>query len=439
MRLGGILEQPRPIANFDYPSYLADQGISGILWSREVTLISQGAGSRWRGWIFDLRRTLSKSIADSLGAPQSALAQALLLGQRGKLPDGLAADFRGTGTFHLLAISGLRVGILLAMSLGASAWLLSRPRQLYLVLPLAFMWLYALVSSGPPSVVRAAIMGTVFLAVLALGRPRSILPALALSVASMAAINPEVIRQVSFQLSFAAMAGMAVALPYQARIATAIAMRTGRQRPWITYTPTWVVSALIVALAAILATWPLVAFNFHRVPLFGIFVTMLALPALPFILLGTLATAVAGLVYSAIGQFFGWITWAPLSYLAGLVSGAPKPAVSGAWVGDGLVWAWYIVLVGLLLLTGGLGRISRLPGCLDWLIRPRPAPPRRGPGAGRPGNRAGPRRRLPLGSGLQRAGRQAARLFFRRWPRRQRPDRHALGAAGAGGWRTGDG
>jgi competence protein ComEC len=173
------------------------------------------------------------------------------------------------------------------------------------------------------------------------------------------------------------MAGIAVALPYQASIAPAVAAaivkRTGRQRPWITYVLTWVVSALIVALAATLATWPLVAFNFHRIPLFGIFITMLALPALPLILLGTLATAVAGLVHPAIGQLFGWITWAPLSYLVGLVSVAPKPAVSGAWVGDGLVWTWYTVLVGLLLLSGGLGRIGRLPGRLDRLIRP-PAP-----------------------------------------------------------------
>lgn len=394
MRLEGELERPSPVADFDYPSYLANQGISGILWSREAVLVSRGTGSRWRGWIFDLRRKLSESIEASLSPPQSALAQALLLGQRGQLPDGLVEDFRGTGASHLLAISGLHVGILLAMSLGTSAWLLGRRRQLYLVLPLAFMWLYAMVSGGPPSVVRAATMGTVFLTALALGRPKSILPALALSAAAMAALNPEVVRQVSFQLSFAAIAGIAVALPYQARIAPAVAAgivrRTGRQRPWITYTLTWVVSALIVALAATLATWPLVAFNFHGIPVFGIPVTILALPALPLILLGTLATAVAGLVHPAIGQLFGWITWAPLSYLVGLVSGAPKPAVSGAWVGDGLVWAWYIVLVGLLLLTGGLGRIARLPGRLDWLIRPS-AP-------------AGPGAAMPSGSTLGRAG-----------------------------------
>ena len=377
LRLEGVLERPLPIADFDYPSYLANQGISGILWSRETTLVSQGVGSRWRGWIFELRRKLSASIEDSLGEPQSAMARALLLGQRGGLPAELAQDFRDTGTSHLLAISGLHVGILLTMSLGAAVWLMGRRRQLYLVLPLAFIWLYAMVSGGPPSVVRAATMGTVFLAALALGRPRSILPALALSAAAMVAVNPEVIRQVSFQLSFAAMAGIAVALPYQAKfapdIAAGIARRTGRQRPWATYALTWLVSALIVALAATLATWPLVAFNFHRIPLLGIFITILALPALPFILLGALATAAAGLVHPAIGQLLSWITWAPLSYLVGLVSQAPQPAVSGAWVGDWLVWAWYIMLGGLLLLTGGLGRISQLPVLLDWLVRP-PAP-----------------------------------------------------------------
>ena len=102
----------------------------------------------------------------------------------------------------------------------------------------------------------------------------------------------------------------------------------------------------MVSVAATLATLPLIAFNFHQVPLLGIFVTVLALPALPFILVGSLATALAGLVRPAIGQFFGWLTWVPLSYLLGLVDLAPGKTVSGTWAGAPIVRAWYIVLGG---------------------------------------------------------------------------------------------
>ena len=252
--LEGELQRPRPIVDFDYRSYLANQGISGILWSREAILVSQEAGSRWRGWVFDLRRELSERIEDALPPRQSALAQALLLGQRGRLSGGLVEDFRETGTSHLLAISGLHVGVLLVMSLGAATWLLGRRRQLYLLFPLALIWLYALVSGEPASVVRAAIMGSVFLA------------ALALAAAVMVAFSPMVLRQVSFQLSFAAMAGIAVALPYQARATAAIALRTTTIPAWIANILSWAASALVVSAGATLATWPLVAFNFHRIP-----------------------------------------------------------------------------------------------------------------------------------------------------------------------------
>ena len=61
----------------------------------------------------------------------------------------------------------------------------------------------------PPSATRAAIMGTVYLAAFALGRPRSVLPALGLAAAVMVAFDPGVLLAVSFQLSFAAMAGIA--------------------------------------------------------------------------------------------------------------------------------------------------------------------------------------------------------------------------------------
>lgn len=61
-----------------------------------------------------------------------------------------------------------------------------------------------------PSVARAAIMGSVFLAALALGRPRSVLPALGLAAAVMAGQSPNVLWSVSFQLSFAAVAGIAL-------------------------------------------------------------------------------------------------------------------------------------------------------------------------------------------------------------------------------------
>jgi competence protein ComEC len=114
-----------------------------------------------------------------------------------------------------------------------------------------------------------------------------------------------------------------------------------------------------------LATLPLVAFNFHRIPLASVFVTVLSLPVQPIILLGSLVTALAGLAHQMLGQFFGWLAWVPLSYQLGLVSLAPGYALSMEWVSSHMTWGWYIVLAGILLLPSGPGYIKNLLGQLS--------------------------------------------------------------------------
>ena len=191
-------------------------------------------------------------------------------------------------------------------------------------------------------------MGTAYIAALALGRPRSVLPALALSAAAMTAFDPRALMQVSFQLSFAAMAGIAVSLPHLGMFSPAIDRRSAVLpdwiRPWAAQLLKGLAAALMVSAAATLATWPLVAFNFDRIPLLGIFVTVLVLPALPLVLIGSMVAAIAGFLHPAIGQFFGWMAWGPLSYLIELVSWAPGYTVSGSgsaipWCGPG-IWYW---------------------------------------------------------------------------------------------------
>ena len=358
----GVLERPKPFGGFDYPSFLENQGISGILRARHVSVVAEGTPGNWRGRLFDFRRKLSKEIEKALPEPQAAVGRAMLLGYRGQIPPNLAEDFRKTGASHLLAISGLHVGVMLFLFIGVAGMLMGRRRHLYLLLPLVFIWLYALISGSPVSVIRAAAMGSVFLAALALGRPSSALPALALAAAVMVGLTPRVLEQVSFQLSFAAVAGISLALPYQATMAewitnSAESRRTGWQ-PWVRATSTSTATAAIISVAATLATWPLVAFYFDRIPFAGIFVTLLAVPALPFILVGTLATGMAGLIHPVLGQLLGLLAWVPLSYLVGLVSLAPAPTVSGSWVGLPLVWAWYALLVGLLLVRRPAGAQS---------------------------------------------------------------------------------
>lgn len=394
LELPGTLQKPEPFAGFDYPAYLESLGIHAILWSREAVWLGGAAETgkadgnearltrRLRAGIYELRRQLARSLDSALPPSQAALAQALLLGLRGQLPEEVVANFRQTGTSHLLAISGLHLGILLALSVGLFRRLLGRHTPLPLLLSLALIWLYVLVSGAPASVVRAAIMGSIYLGVLALGRPRdTLLPALALSAVAMTAFDPTIVSQISFQLSFAAMAGIVLALPGSAAVSENIASRFSRRcepnshpvsrpdspwsnipwRPWAGVILGWIAAGVVISLAATLATFPLVAFNFKQLPLLGIPTTVLAAPLLPFALVGALVSALAGLVHPALGQVIGGPSAIPLAALLELVALVPGWTVSGAWDDSRLVWVWYVALVVILLLTGGRGnRLGRL-------------------------------------------------------------------------------
>ena len=279
------------------------------------------------------------------------------------MPDDVAEDFRSTGTSHLLAISGLHVGILLFLSVGIGVWLMGRRRQLYLLLPLGAIWLYALLSGLSPSAERAAIMGSVYFLAVALGRPRSALPLLALAAGVMAGVDPPVLKHVSFQLSFTAVAGIALLASYGAPLWSYVRGSSIGGDGWPGILVRYLVLAAAVSIAATLATLPLIAFNFQRIPTLGILATVLALPVLPLLLATSALAAVAGMDHPVAGQVVGWVAWVPLEYVIWIVqlfAKVPGSTVSVPAFNGLLVWAYYVPFAVLLLLPGGPGAVRRL-------------------------------------------------------------------------------
>ena len=340
----GELQAPPDLEGFDYPAYLASQGTYSTMLYPEVDL-------EGRGWLSGFRNRLSQSLAAALPEPQGSLAQALLLGIRSHVPESLMESFRTTGTAHIIAISGLHVAILGGMVLGAGAWLFGRQRPTYILVTLGVVWLYALIAGMGPPVFRAAIMFTLFILALWLGRPRRILPALALAAAVMVGIDPQSLWDVSFQLSFLAVIGLVFLVPPLLDVGKRSIVVRVREGSLVSSVVTPVIASLAVTLAAIIATSPLIAYYFGYVSFLSLPATLFALPALPGVIITGVLVAGVGLVAPAVAHIIGWGAWLFLSYVIEVVeSFASLPFASshidgldGAWI-----WAYYGLLASVL-------------------------------------------------------------------------------------------
>jgi len=350
LQLSGKLETPPQFDDFDYRGYLENKGIYSVMNYPAASVTGTDKGIPPLAWIYSLRNSLSNSLSVFLPEPQSSLARAILLGLRGSLPFDLVQSFYMTGTTHLIAISGMNLTILLGMVLALTIWIFGRRNKAYFWISLAFIWLYTALTGLPATMVRAAIMGSVFLAAELLGRQRNGLAALVLAAALMTAVEPRIIWDISFQLSFFSMLGLVLITPYFIEF-TSPHGPPGQSR-YMLWLKEIVVISFGATLAAIIATWPLTALSFHSFSIVGAPATFFAMPSFPGIIVTSLLTAAAGLAWQPLGMIFGWVDWLFLSYFLLVVQ--VFSSVPAAYIRDVFLQPWqalvYYCALGMVLL-----------------------------------------------------------------------------------------
>jgi competence protein ComEC len=265
---------------------------------------------------------------------------------------------------HLLAISGLHLSIVAGMLLSLGIWLFGRRRFIYVWLALGGIWIYALLTGMHPPVLRAAIMASLFLAAELLGRQRSAATALAFAAAVMVAFSPRILWDASFQMSFAAMAGLIFIFPLvQTALVRALRAIAGERVATSPFAG-FIIGSLSVGLGAVIAVWPLVAYYFGVISPVAPLATLFALPALPgVIFLGALAGA-AGIAFLPLGQVIGWAAWLFISYTLAVVRAfSMAPSIEGDFFDARPVWVYYGALAVIIWLVGRKAREKELrPG-----------------------------------------------------------------------------
>jgi competence protein ComEC len=342
----GKAESPTPLADFDYPGYLARQGIYTVMAFPKVKTVGKEGGFPPLRWLLEFKGMLSQALVRSLPEPQAALARGILLGQRATIPKELREAFNRSGTAHIIAISGYHVGLIAGYLL-----LVSRPlvgRRHALLLSLLGIALYTVLVGMNPPVVRAALMGSIFVLGSYLGRQRNIMLGLLLAAALMTAFQPLVLWDVSFQLSFAATGGLVLFRPtFQQWLQRLWPIPSADREGLIARLQRSTMETLAITLSAMVAILPILLVDFHRLPLVSPLANLLVLPALPWIMASGALVAGLGLVWTPLAQVVGWVAWLFLTYMIRIVEflgGLPGVALEVAGFSTSLALACYLLL-----------------------------------------------------------------------------------------------
>jgi competence protein ComEC len=372
----GTPDLPPQFDGFDYRGYLAEQGITAIIYYPETVITSRDNGNPALAAIFDLRAGLAANLARTLPEPEASLAQGIILGIRVNIPDPVRDDFSITGTAHLLAISGLHISIVTLLVLALALRIFGRRRYIYVWLTLLLVWLYTMLTGLHPPVVRAAIMVSLFLVTELLGRQRSILTALCFTAAVMVAVNPGLLRSASFQMSFSAMLGLIFITPLLQTAGQRIITTTLGETTGFAATARLLNDLLGISLGAVLAVGPLVAYYFGIISLVGPLATLLALPLLPLIIIFGMLSALAGFFAPFLSQALAWLTWPFIAGLNQLVSGFAATGLAAISLdNNGNTILWLIAVYYTLLIAVTIYRRHRQTHDSNDLLTPEPSAP----------------------------------------------------------------
>lgn len=275
--LTGRLSRPKGLKNpglFDYSKYLSLKNVYAILTASGISslrVIKNGPVNPLRRWAYFLRRKIRSSIQDCVRSPYGGFLKAIIIGERQELEDAVKDDFVKTGTVHVLAISGLHVGIVAAIFLFILK-LLRVPKKFRFISTAVILIVYSFVAGSNPPVVRATIIFAIFALGYMISRDTDILNSLAIAAFLILLWNPKELFDPSFQLSFVSVLSIVLFTP---KIEKAL----GAGNNYLT-------KSASVSIAATIGVLPIVARCFNIISPGAIIANLIIIPALFVIVAG---------------------------------------------------------------------------------------------------------------------------------------------------------
>ena len=373
--------RPAEPGGFDFRRMAYFERLGAVGYTDAPILVLGQARTGPSVWLLQLRCALSDAIKASLPGRMGGFATAILTGDRADVDPATLEDLRASNLAHLLAISGLHMGLVSGFVFAAVRFgiavvpgfaLRVQAKKVGAAVALLAACAYLFVSGGAVATQRAFVMVAVVLVAVLLNRPAFTLRAVALAAVLILIWRPESVLGAGFQMSFAATAAL---------VATFEALRgvgwwRDEGRGWVTRLRP-VLSLAIASAVAGAATAPLGAYHFNQIAAYGLLANLLAVPLMSALIMpaGVLAAVLwpvglGGLTLQMMGWGIEWVL-AIAAFVASL-DGAARPIASAP------AHALICVVVGglwLILWRGparGMGLLASALGGLLWTSQPRP-------------------------------------------------------------------
>ena len=300
------LSEPGVFADFDYHEYLARYDIYSTCYWPEIKLLSRNRGNFLYSRVLEVKNEIKNLIDVYFSEPQGSIVSALVLGLKSGVPQKLRDEFSRAGLAHILAVSGLHIGVICLILSRFFNGILGLRRQKAFYLTVLIIFIFVVLIGFPVSAVRAAIMGTILLYGKKIGRPGDFFRILVATCFLMLLFNPKILKSdPGFQLSFMAVLGIALFGDYFSRLFKKVP--DNRHFPLRYY--------LSMSLSAQILVFPLILYHFGTLSLAVLLSNVLVLAILPLVMIFTFVFILGGLIWSGLAGVLIWPAWLLLSYI----------------------------------------------------------------------------------------------------------------------------
>jgi len=310
VKVSGVLEEPENFTTnsgkeFNYKRYLANKDIYFMIKNANIEILSSGNGNKIKYLLYKLRSSFMRNINEVIPAPESDLANGLILGARGGFDEDTKQEFIDTGTIHIIALSGYNVSIVADNVMKTFGLIFSQ--TVSIILGMFVILLFIIMTGASATAIRAGIMATIML----LGRMtgRNYLAGRALVIAGllMIAYDPRVLVDMSFQLSFIATGGVLFLTP--------------KVINWFKFLPMSFGFREMVAstIAATISVLPILLYLTGVLSLISIPANVLILLFIPTAMLFIFITGISGFVSPLLSIPFGYVSYLILLYILSII------------------------------------------------------------------------------------------------------------------------